>query len=164
MVHLLISEIIQSNRVATDQEIDRIIKHMADAPFNDHLIPVPIELRDQVYFGRRLGTRADSLTVHVLARVLADRQWRAGTTPAEFCADVQSAILHPSARLIVYQRRSGYIAAILSENIVPTVRRGSRSLPLLFVVYSLERGSIISAYQASDMNQIAIPGDALWLR
>lgn len=164
LVHRLIREIIRSSRVATDQEVDRIIRYMATAPFSDQLIPVPVELRGQMYFGHRIGARADSLTVHVLARVLSDRQWMVGTTPAEFCADVQAAVLHPSAHLIVYRRRSSYIAAILSENIVSPARRGPRSMPLLFVVYSLERGSIISAYQASDVDQISIPGDALWLR
>lgn len=102
--------------------------------------------------------------VHVFARVLADRQWILGTTSDQVYADLHNAILHPTARLIVYQRRGGYIAAILSENVVPLARRGSQSLPLMFVVYALERDSIISAYQVSDVNQIAIPGDALWLK
>ena len=164
VAHRLIRELVDSLRAASDYEVDRLINYIARAPFNTQTVAVPIELQGREYLGQTLSSTADSLTVHLVSRVLSDRQWRAGTTATSFQSDIQAAVLHPSARLIVYQRRGGYLAAILSGNPVPAARRGDRTLPLLFIVYALQRDSIISAYQASDVDQLSIPGDALWLR
>jgi hypothetical protein len=127
-------------------------------------VQVPVAHQNQSYLGRHIGSRTDSLTAHLLKRVFINEQWRIGTTSEEFLADIRAAILHGAARIVVYERRGGAIVGILSENVTPSARRGNLSLPLVYIVYSSDRGSIISAYQASDVQAIVIPGDALWLR
>lgn len=164
LVHRLIGEIIQFRRAATTEEVDRIIEHIANVPFSDQVVRVPMAYQNQTYFGRNIGTRTDSLTAHLLKRVFINEQWRIGTTPEELLADIKAAALHESAKLVVYERRGGIIVGVLSENVTPSARRGSLSLPFMYIVYSSDRGSIISAYQASDVQAIVIPGDALWLR
>jgi hypothetical protein len=163
-VHRLIGEIIRSRRAARAEEVDRIIEHIANAPFNNQIVQVPIAHQNRSYLGSHIGTRTDSLTAHLLKRIFINEQWRIGTTLEEFLADIKAATLHESARPVVYERRGGIIVGTLSENVTPSARRGSLSLPLIYIVYSSDRDSIISVYQASNVHAIAIPGDALWLR
>ncbi len=164
LVHLLIGEIIQAKRIATSEEIERIINCVASAPFSNQLMRVPDEHQGRMYLGQTVGTTTDSLTAHLLKRIFVNGQWAPGTTSKQFLTDIRSALGHDSTRLVLYQRRGGYIAGVLSENVTPEHRRGRNALSLLYIVYSVDRGSIITAYQASTVQEISIPGDALWLR
>jgi hypothetical protein len=58
------------------------------------------------------------------------------------------------------------MAAVIAETevVVPAARSGAKSLPHLLVLYSSDRGIIVSGYQFSEMAAVAIPGDAQWLR
>jgi len=38
------------------------------------------------------------------------------------------------------------------------------SLPFVFVIYAADRGRIVSGYQASGVEAIAIPDDVQWLK
>lgn len=165
-VDTLIRDLIRTRRAASDDEIVRIIDRMATAPFDQRLVPVPMKLRGITYQGHTLGARADSLTYHLLKRVVDERQWAIGTTAAQYVADIGRAIRHPSARLTVYERRGGYMAATLTPTTaaIPVARRASGSLPALLVVYSADRGSILSGYHASGVTQTGIPEEALWLK
>ncbi len=137
---LLIRDLIWTGRAATAEEIDRITQRMASSPF-------------------------PALRAH-LARRLIERQWIVGTTEQEYVDDLRRAIRDDAARVAVYRRRGGNLAAVLapSERILPTQRRGARWLPVLFVVYSADRDIILSGYQASSLRTIALPEDIRWLR
>ena len=163
-VDRLIRELVQTGRPATPEEIADILDRMATAPFTSRNVPVPAEYRGLTYLGRTLGTRAPSLFLHLVERVVADEQWTYGTTDREYLADLRSAIREPSARLLVYQRRGDNLAAVLAPNVIPASRRGRQPQPWLYVVYSADYGRITSGYQASSLQTIIIPGDAQWLR
>jgi hypothetical protein len=99
-------------------------------------------------------------------RVVVERQWTPGPTAQQYVRDIRQAVRHPTARLVVYIRRGGTIAAALVPTalVVPAARRGHRARRNVAVIYSVDRGVIITAYQYTDVTTISIPRDARWLR
>lgn len=47
---------------------------------------------------------------------------------------------------------------------IPPGRLGANAGPEMVVIYLADRDTIISGYQASDLSEVRIPTDALWLR
>ena len=56
-VDQLIRELIDSDRTATAEEIERIVERMATVPFNSRIFAVPVEDRGLTYQGQTLGAR-----------------------------------------------------------------------------------------------------------
>ncbi len=56
------------------------------------------------------------------------------------------------------------MAAVFVENDIPLIRRGAQPEPYLYVVYSADRGMIVSGYQASSFSKISVPADVRWLK
>lgn len=139
---------------------------MAEAPFDRREVPVPERLRGLAYQGHVLAARHDSLVYHLIKRILDERQWAEGTTIADYLADLRRAVLHSATRLAVYERRGGFMAVTLTQTVavVPLARRAAGTLPHLLVVYSAERGMIITGYQVSSLDLTGIPEAARWLR
>jgi hypothetical protein len=125
---------------------------------------MPSEVRGTTYLGQQLGERGDALLVHLVRRVLVDRQWVEGTDEATYLTDLRAMVRDPAARLVVYQRQGGHIAGVFDPNRLPPERRGSNALAWLYVVYSADRGTIVSGYQASGLGEIDIPEGARWLK
>ena len=163
-VDILIREIIRTRRPATDNEIEQIINRIADVPFNPDMVGVPRKHQGLRYQGRVVRKHDDSLFVHLVQRVLLEDQWKDGTSVEEYLGDLRAAILDTRARLLIYHRRGGSIAGVFVTNSVPIARRGRKHEPYLYVVYSADRGIIISGYQVSGVEQISISGEPLWLR
>ena len=115
----LIQELIQHGRRATVEEVEHVRRRIASAPFDQRIIMVPARYRGLTYQGRLLGDREDSLFLHLVQRVVGDRQWANDTTEYEYLEDLRTAVQEPSARLLVYQRRGGPVAAALSPNTDP---------------------------------------------
>lgn len=69
-VDLLIRELLRTGRPAATEEIAQIIDRMATAPFNPQDRRVPTKERGARYRGYTLGARADSLTYHLIKRVV----------------------------------------------------------------------------------------------
>jgi hypothetical protein len=159
----LIRELIRSERTASPDEVREITERLATAPFDPREIAVPRELRGRTYAGRRLANRERAALVHLAQRVLIDAQWMHGTAEAAYLADLAEAVRDPSTGIVLYGRRGGSIAGALSPNRLPSFRRGRAVLPWIYVVYSADHGTIISGYQVSSANTIAIPADARWL-
>ncbi len=162
----LIRELIQTGRDATPAEVDSIIERMATAPFDRSIVRVDLEHRGMQWRGRTLGARADSLAYHLFQRVMLEQQWAEGTTEGQYVGDVQDAARSPEARVAVYERRGGHVAAIVSRtaDAVPVSRRGAGSLPDLFIAYSADRGIIVTGYQVSSIETVSIPKEARWLK
>jgi len=139
-VDRVIREVIQSSGPISASQIDQIVARMAQVEF-------------------------PTVKQH-LAKRIRDKQWVETTAEEEYLRDLRSAILNSGARLVVYQRRGGNMAAVLAntQEIVAKTRRGSRWQPLLFVAYSADRGIIVSGYQASALEEISIPKGAQWLK
>jgi len=133
---------------------------MASAPFNQRIVKVPPSL------GQAIGNvTADSLTIHLAKRVFDEQQWANGTTGAAYLADLRRAVLAPTAQFVVYDRRGGDLAACIAPtvDVLPPERRGVRQSENLLVVYSVDRGVLITGYQFSDLTEVGVPEDALWL-
>src|SRR5262245_54500080 len=159
----LIRELIQTGRPAGAAEIERILQRMETAPFDPQIRPTPDKLRDQAYLGRKLGPREPTLIIHLAQRMLGDEQWRVGTTAAEDLTDLRKGLRAPGARLAIYADRGGVIAASFGPNSASAMSRGARPEPWLFVVYSADRGMLITGYQVSGLHTVRIPGSARWL-
>lgn len=71
-VDLLIRELLRTGRPAATEEIAQIIDRMATAPFNPQDRRVPTKERGARYRGYTLGARADSLTYHLIKRVVIE--------------------------------------------------------------------------------------------
>ncbi len=162
----LIRELLRTGRQATDEEITRIVECIATAPFDPQTVRVRPAHRGAGYQDRTLGVAAPSLTYHLVKRVVLGQQWAAGTTADQYVEDLRRAALNPSARLAIYQRRGGHIAAVVAptDRVLPAERRGARPEPNLLVVYSADRGIILSGYQFSTLDKTGVPREARWLR
>jgi hypothetical protein len=162
----LILELIATRRPATAEERAAIVARMASVPFDERDVAVSPEHRLFTYANRQLGPRASSVVYHLVKRVIVDRQWAAAMTTAEYLTDLRSAILSPRARLAIYSRRGGTIAATLTATtlVIPEARLGQDSLDELLVVYSVDRGVLITGYQCSSLATTGIPSEALWLK
>lgn len=160
----LIRELLTTGRAATAAEIGAIVERVATAPFHHDTRKIPAGLRGLRVHGRALAEREDSLIAHLAQRVLLDEQWAASVTPVEFMEDLRAAVTDTATRIVIYDRRGGPIAGFFARNAVPTLRRGARPLPWLYVVYAADRGSIISGYQTTSLSEIAIPRGATWLK
>jgi hypothetical protein len=161
----MIREIIATRRQVLEDEIEAIIDRIASAPFDPQPdIPVLTRHRRLTYLGQTLGSRASSLTYHLVKRVLVERQWAFGASPAGYLSDLREAARSEGARVTVYRRRGGDMAAIADRNRIPLVRLGPGALPWILVVFSADRGTMVSGYQMSIASPSNIPEDALWLR
>lgn len=157
---------IRTGRAATPEEIAQIVEQIAAAPFNPTEVRVrPVHRRFR-HLDRSLSARESSLTYHLALRVVAERQWPHGTTASECLADLRRSVRLDSARLAVYERRGGHIAIAVTptEDILSRAQRGTKYLPNLLVVYSADRGIILSGYQFSDLASTGVPKEAQWLR
>jgi hypothetical protein len=79
-VDRLIRELIATRRVASPADVAAILDRMATAPFDPRDLPVPLLLQRLTYLGRTLGNRAPAISIHLVQRVIGDRQWVYGTT------------------------------------------------------------------------------------
>ena len=104
-----------------------------------------------------------TLTQHVLKRI-NEQQWSAGTTEDEYLAQLRAGA-GAAKSVVVCTARGGSIALLVAatETAVPPFARGASTEPLLAVVFSADRGSIITGYQVSSLARLRIPVDAIWL-
>jgi hypothetical protein len=164
-VDLLIRAVIAGTQRVTAADVEQIVERMATAPFDTRIVRVPDNLRGRSYLGQRLDAMAPSLFTHLAKRVMSERQWVEGTTPEQYLADIRSAVRAVHARLAVYERRGGSIAIALTptNDVVPVDRQGDEPLPSLLVVFSADRGIILTGHQVTGLRTTSIPESARWL-
>jgi hypothetical protein len=164
-VDILIRQIIAGVYRPSESDIDQVIERIATAPFDERPFRVPPELIATTEFGLSLGVREPSLIIHY-ARRLLEEQWTVATTVAEYLADLREAVRGSDSRLGLYLRRGGNLAVSIRSTAltVPTERRGVDAQPSILVIYSADRGVIVSGYRFSELSTVAIPGDATWLK
>jgi hypothetical protein len=160
----LIRELIRSERKATAREVAQIVEHIATASFDTRVLPVQRWYQGLAYLGRVLGTRESALFRHLVVRVRHDRQWAEGTTEQEYLADIRQAVRDSSARVVIYERRGGHNVGIFAQNVAPKSHMGVEAQPFIYVVYSADRGTIITGYQVSSLQALSIPANAQWLK
>jgi hypothetical protein len=165
-VDQLIRELVVTGRAATDEEVMRIIDRMASVPFASHEVIVNPRERGASYEGYVLSKRADSLSYHLIKRIVIERQWRPGTTAQDYTADLRRAVRSAGTRLGIYSRQGGAIVVAIAPTatILTPERLGEKPEPQLLVIYSTDRGRIISGYQFSTLEATTIPQEVRWLR
>lgn len=109
----LIRTLIESRRSVAAGEVAQIVERMATAPFGPGVVAVPRSRRGLIHHGHVLGDHEDSLLIHLVERVVVDRQWASDTTAAQYLDHLRSAIRRHGGRLALYRRRGGSIAAVL---------------------------------------------------
>jgi hypothetical protein len=162
-VDQLIRELIRTRRAATSAEVGQIIRRVASAPFNRLPVTVPVKQRGLSYLGRTLGSSEDAFFVHLVKRVLVDREWALGVTEQQYAEDLRWAVRHQSVQLAVYERRGGPMVLAMAPNGLPPTRLGLRVKPWISVVYSADRGMIVSGYQSAGI-PAGVPSDSTWLK
>jgi hypothetical protein len=162
----LIRELVRTRRPASYDEVEQMLARMATAPFLSRPLAVPPADRGAEYQGKPLGRRADSGTYHLVKRVVIEEQWADGTTLDSYLNDLRRAVRDPSARLVVFERRGGALAATVTptERVLTPERRGAQTLPHLLVIYSADRGMIVTGYQFSAVERVGISQEATWHR
>lgn len=161
---LLILQLIDNLADADTTAAQRILARIALAPFSREPIRVPVRHRGLIYQGNALYRTVDSLSYHLVKRVLVEEQWSIGTTEGDYLRDLQQAASSTSARLVVYRRWRQPFAAVIvpTTDVVPAQRLGARWLPWLFVVYSASAATIATGYMISSRAELDLPGDVRW--
>jgi hypothetical protein len=160
-----IREVITTSRQTLPLERDAIVERIASAPFDPRTdATVPMKDRGLIYRGTTLEARAPALHFHLVKRVVADRQWADGTSSPEYLSDLRRAVRATDARIMLYRRRGGCLAAVVARNRIEPARLGSEAAPWILVVFSADLGTIITGYQIASAVQLNLPEDVLWLR
>ena len=160
----LIREFLNPKRAPTEEEIKRILDHVAKAPFRSAMTRVKKEIQGQVFLGRELRTKEPSIIAHLAKRVLSEEQLADGTTPDQYLEDLRSVIGDPELRLAVYARRGqGLYLGCSAPNRLLASRLGRKPEPYLWVVYSTDYGTIMSGYQGSALDRVSLPEEVRWL-
>jgi SPP1 gp7 family putative phage head morphogenesis protein len=144
-------------RSPAGEELQRIMARVRAAPFDTRELPTPKQLQGLSYLGRSLGERDSALFQHLVKRVLDEGQWAYGTTEADYLAALRMALNYEGAEWYAYRRRGGSVVAVIAPwDRMDVPRRGPMSLPLLCVIYSADRGIIVSGYQCSSLDVVTM--------
>ena len=84
----------------------------------------------------------------------------------QYLADLRRAVREPGTRLAIYARRGGAVAATVTplDRVLPPERRGRKPQPNVLVIYSADRGMIVSGYHFSTLDATGVPREARWLK
>ncbi|MCX6022384.1 MAG: hypothetical protein NTZ05_11780 [Chloroflexi bacterium] len=162
----LMRDLITTGRAATPEDVRQIIERMATAPFDQRVLSVDGPLRGKLFQGSRIGFQEDSVRLHLMRRVLVDYRWTDTTSVEQYLSDMRNAVRHSTSRLAVYRRRGGSMALIVTptHEVLALERRSEKSLGLLAVLHSADRGIMVSGYQISGLSELALPEDIQWLK
>ena len=113
-----------------------------------------------------LRNREPSLLVHFVKRTLSEEQWSTTTTIDDYAGDLRRAALAADAQVLAYTRWGDRFAATITptRQVVPEQRLGRKACPNLIVIYSADRGVVVTGYMFTGLPDLNLPGDVLWLR
>jgi hypothetical protein len=142
----LIIELVESGRKATEEELARIVKQVAQAPLASRTIRPPRWWREAlIRRGEAAPTRVSAAEFHLRRRIDVEEQWPAGTTLAQYESDLRRVCVHLSARVWTYEYFSEPCVGILAPS---HVQGPPGARPFLFVAYSALYGRLSTGYQA----------------
>ena len=156
-VDALILSLIAASRQASEDELQRIVTHLAQASFAPRLVRLTRWLRDQLATrGVALqGDKVSAVEAHLLKRIHLDRQWPPDATADDYLADLHRAMLHPAAQVWTYRYYGEPMIGFLSPSHMQNVPSPQ---PFIFVAYNPRYGAIVTGYQASGPDAIFIDG------
>lgn len=144
----LILTLIRTARQATDEEVQQLIAHVAQAPFSARLLKINRWVRQELK-ARGVQVASDklpSVEIHLLKRIYLDRQWPPGTTVDRFVSDLHQAVQHSGVRIWTYRWLSEAFAGFLAPSHVQDVPHPEA---FIFVAYNADHGVIQTGFQAS---------------
>lgn len=145
----IILKLIATSRLATSDEVDTIIDHIAQAPFATYLSRVPGRIRRPLaQIGIPTAAKMASVEWHLLERVYLDEQWPVGTTVNQYVADLHQAVRHPNAQVWTYRY---YGDPFVGCRALSHVQQVPKPEAYLFVSYSPIFSSITTGYQSSSL-------------
>jgi len=161
---ILMRDIIQQDRTPTPDELRQIRAHIATASFNPAMRRVGRSERGKSYQGIVLGARALSTDYHLVKRVVIEQQWAYGTTFAEYLADLRNIVRSGQSSIALYFYRNEHTVMAIAprESVVAATRTGSRPEQNILVIYSADRGNIITGYQFSELSEVDLPEGVRW--
>ena len=147
-VNQLVRSLIDSRRQATDEEQQRIIAHVAQAPLSSRPMKITQWLRQELEAqGVHVASeKLPSVELHLLKRIYVDGQWPPGTTVAQFTADLHRAVQHPDVRIWTYRWLGEAFVGFLAPS---HVQDAPNPETFLFITYSADYGTIKTGFQAS---------------
>lgn len=145
---LIIEELIESGRLATDEELSQIVARVAQAPFASRPVRISPRLRDAfaVALGKPVPRRLPSIEFHLLKRIHLEQQWPVGTTARQYVADLHLAVRHPAARIWTFAYRTEPMVGFLAPS---HIQNAPRPEAFIFVTYNARYGAITTGFQAS---------------
>ena len=149
----LILTLIRTARQATDEEVQQLVSHVAQAPFSSRLLKINRWLHKELK-ARGVQFASDklpSVEIHLLKRIHLDRQWPPGTTVNQFVADLHQAVQHPGVQIWTYHWLSEAFAGFLAPSHVQNVPNPEA---FIFVAYNADRSVIQTGFQASSPEAI----------
>jgi hypothetical protein len=152
-VDQLILNLIDTNRHATDEELQCLMSHVAQAPFSSRPLRINKWLRQELEARgiQVTSERLPSVEIHLLKRIHLDRQWPPHSTVGQFIADLHQAVQHPDVHVWTYRWLSEAFAGFLAPSHVQNVPNPEA---LIFVAYSADHHVIKTGFQASSSDAI----------
>jgi hypothetical protein len=161
-VNALIRELFRTGRIASPAEFDAILARIAEAPFNEKLVDVDPDLVGTEFLGATLRAREPSIRAHLAKRILTDAMWSVEASPEDYLEDIRGAARHPSARLAIYRDGKRIIAAIVSQQTTPLIRRGIGAGAAIVAIYDSGRGRLITGYHLTSEASLNLSEDIQW--
>jgi len=161
-VDQMIRDMIARQYTPTVTDLQRILAHIAQADFYQRSYKIS-KVVGQNYLGRTINAEEQGLFAHLIKRVLIEKQWAWGTTKQDYLDDLHRMVQQEGNQVGIGIQRKENNVIVFGGNGIPMERRGEEALGSMVVVYSADRGKIISGYQISSLRTVRIPEDVQWL-
>lgn len=152
----LISRAVAEQAQLTPDEVNLVVSHVVQAPFDSRPIKAGNKLAGLTFEGRVLerNSRLPSDVQHWLSHTIGDQQWPVGTTKDQYIAAVRAAATHPGAEVATYRYRAEDCAGFLAPNEMLQPAPGSKEY--IWVTYSATWGGIRTGFQTN--GAFPVPG------
>jgi hypothetical protein len=151
----LLRDLIRSPRAVTAAEVADIRARISAAPFNPHGVTTSELVRGRIYLGRTVRPWEESPFSHLVQRVLVQQQWADGTTIHEYLQDLHEAARDPAGAIFAGVLNGRPTVQVIAPNHIPTLRLGRGSRPWIAVIYSPNRGMLVSGYQVRRLRGVS---------
>lgn len=128
------------------EEVEIVRQHIATAGFD----PAALDRIDRRVeaLGYPIGSLCSTEELHYLRHVVAQQEWPAGTTQAEYVQSLRELVLDPNSRLLVSQyRHYGRHVSVVGRS---GNRRGAQGFEWCMVEYRVATGRWVTAFQLRD--------------
>lgn len=145
-VDRLIQAVVARPRVLTDQELEKVRRHVVTRSLDPRPARVTADIRKLPgSWGDRPFATLWQLPlgeIHLIQRTLIDQQWPPGTTLPQYLSGLYNAVRAAAGVFTYTHELQAYIGFL-----APTSVAGPRSEPLTWVAYSGSYGWIRTGYQ-----------------